>query len=64
MQNTTESAVITVNECSKLLKLSKGSIYQGCLTGEIPHVKVGRRILIPRIAIQKLLGEAGKPKEI
>ena len=60
MTNDTESAVLSVNECAKILRLSRGSAYQGCLTGEIPHIKIGRRILIPRIAIQKLLESAAK----
>ena len=63
MTNETESAILSVNECAKMLKLSRGSTYQGCLTGEIPHIKIGRRILIPRVAIQKLLENAGKPKD-
>ena len=63
MVNQTESAVLSVNECAKILHLSRGSIYQGCLTGEIPHIKVGRRILIPRVGLYKLLESAGKPNE-
>lgn len=61
MTNETESAILSVNECAKMLKLSRGSAYQGCLTGEIPHIKIGRRILIPKIAIQKLLEQAETP---
>ncbi|MFC2122746.1 helix-turn-helix domain-containing protein [Bacteroidota bacterium] len=60
MQNETESAVMSVNECAKILHLSRGSAYQGVLTGEIPHIKIGRRILIPRVAIQKLLESVAK----
>ncbi len=63
MTNETESAILSVNECAKMLKLSRGSAYQGCLTGEIPHIKIGRRILIPRVAIQRLLESASKPKD-
>ena len=61
--NDIESAVLSVSECAKMLKISWGSAYQGCLTGEIPHIKIGRRILIPRVAIQKLLESAGKTEE-
>ena len=63
LNNDIESTVLSVNECAKILHLSRGSAYQGCLTGEIPHIKIGRRILVPRVAIQKLLESAGKPKE-
>ena len=44
-----------VNETARLLGLSKNFIYQGVLTGQIPHLKIGRRILIPRAAILKWL---------
>ena len=59
MPDETESAVLSVNQCAKYLKISRGSAYQGVLTGEIPHIKIGRRILIPRRALERLLNEAG-----
>ena len=58
MQNS-ERLTLTVNETAQLLGLSRNSAYQGVLTGEIPHLKVGKRILIPRAALLKLLAEAG-----
>ena len=54
-----ETAVLSVSECAKVLKISRGSAYQGVLTGEIPHVRIGRRILIPRRALEALLASAG-----
>ncbi len=53
----------TVRETAKLLGLSRNSIYQGVLTNEIPHIKVGRRILIPKAAIERMLNEAGLKKQ-
>ncbi len=55
-----ERLTLNVPEVARLLGLSRGSAYQAIATGEIPHVKVGRRILIPRIALERLLLEAGK----
>ncbi len=46
---------LTVQEAASLLGLSRNSAYQGISTGEIPHIKVGKRILIPRIAFEKML---------
>ena len=63
MGDNVEGAVLSVDECAELLKLSRGSTYQGCLRGQIPCIKVGRRILIPRVALQKLLESASKPKK-
>ena len=60
MTNETESAILSVNECAKMLKLSRGSAYQGVLRGEIPHIRIGRRILIPRRALEKMLEGSNK----
>jgi excisionase family DNA binding protein len=58
MKMNTERLTITVEEAAILLGLSRNSAYQGIATGEIPHIKVGKRILIPRIAFEKMLGSA------
>lgn len=55
MPNDIESAVLSVSECAKVLKISRGSAYQGVIQGSIPHIKIGRRILIPKLALQKML---------
>lgn len=50
-----ETAVLSVSECAKVLKISRGSAYQGVIAGSIPHIKIGRRILIPKRALEKML---------
>jgi excisionase family DNA binding protein len=51
--------VLTVEEAAELLGISRPSAYQGVERGEIPHIKIGRRILIPWVALKKLLANAG-----
>lgn len=55
MQNETESAVLSVTECARVLKISRGSEYRGIIENSIPHIKIGRRILVPKLALQKML---------
>jgi excisionase family DNA binding protein len=50
-----ERLTFSVKEAAQLLGLSKNSAYQGILTGEIPHIKIGKRILIPRNALERFL---------
>lgn len=47
--------VLTVDECADTLRISRPQAYLGIKRGEIPFIKVGRRILIPRAALEKLL---------
>ena len=59
---TSERLTYNVTEAAKLLGLSKNSAYQACLKGEIPHLKIGKRILIPRIQLERLLLGNGEAK--
>lgn len=58
MQND-ERLTYDVGTAAKLLGLSRNSTYLACLTGQIPHLKIGKRILIPRVALEQMLGKAG-----
>lgn len=54
--------VLTVEETARYLRISRGSAYEAVKTNEIPHVRIGRRVLIPRAALLALLGEAPAAK--
>jgi excisionase family DNA binding protein len=58
-----ERLVLTVSETSRILGLSRNATYEGVHTGQIPHLKIGKRILIPRAALERLLDDSGKTKE-
>ena len=48
--------VLTVDLTSKLLGLSRGATYLAVRLGQIPSVRIGRRILVPREPLLRLLG--------
>jgi len=47
--------VYSVEEARKILRLSRGLMYEAIHNGQIPSVKVGRRILIPVAALNRFL---------
>jgi excisionase family DNA binding protein len=50
---------LTVEETARLLGISRSTAYECVRTGELPSVNFGRRVLIPRHRLQRLLdGEA------
>jgi excisionase family DNA binding protein len=57
-----EPLVYSPNEARKLLKISRGLIYEAINTGRIPSIRIGRRILIPRSGLEKLLNEGSDLK--
>jgi excisionase family DNA binding protein len=54
-----ESPVMTVDEAAKMLRISRATAYEAVRQGEIPVVRYGRRILVPRAALERKLQEAG-----
>ena len=57
-----QKKVMTVIEAAKELGISKGSAYEAARTGEIPTIRIGRRLIVPRVAFDKMLAQAGEPK--
>lgn len=49
--------VLTVDEAAKVLRISRGLAFQAVRTGVLPHLRIGRRILIPTAALTTLLGD-------
>ena len=47
---------INVEELALLYGVSTDSIYDAIRRGEVPHVRVGRRVLIPASPIRRSLG--------
>jgi len=53
----TQKLTLTVNEAAKMLGIGRQLAYDKVKTGEIPVIKIGRRLLVPRSALEKLLAE-------
>jgi excisionase family DNA binding protein len=54
---------LTVEEAAAALGISRAFAYEAVNRNEIPHVRIGRRILVPRAALERMLGTTGKPRE-
>ena len=52
-----EKLTLTVEETAKLLGIGRNLCYDRVKTGEIPAIKIGRRFLVPRSALNKLLAD-------
>jgi excisionase family DNA binding protein len=47
----------TLTEAAERLGISRGLAYEAASRGELPVCRIGRRILVPRAALARLLGE-------
>lgn len=46
---------MTVEEAGEALGISRGSAYEAARRGEIPTVRIGRRLVVPTAALRRLL---------
>ena len=60
MENEGETAkpmrrVVTVGEAAAILQISRGAAYQAARTKQLPTIRIGRRLLVPLGALERLL---------
>jgi excisionase family DNA binding protein len=52
----------TVEETARILRIGRNSAYDAIRAGAIPALRIGRRIVVPRVALDRLLAaETPKP---
>jgi excisionase family DNA binding protein len=52
-----ERQTLTVQEAAEVLGIGKNTAYAAVGRGEIPSVRFGKKIVIPRDGIEQLLGQ-------
>jgi excisionase family DNA binding protein len=56
-----EPRTLSVEEAGRLLGVSRGLAYEAARQGQIPTIRLGRRLLVPRARLFELLGESETP---
>jgi len=56
--NEVEPDMLLVSEVQRRLRLSRNGTYEAINRGEIPSIRIGRRILVPRLAFEQMLAGA------
>ncbi len=52
--------VMTVREAAEALGIGLNSAYEAIARGEIPHIRIGQSIRVPRTALEQLFVGAGQ----
>jgi excisionase family DNA binding protein len=53
-----ERLTLTVEEAASLLGISRNLAYELVAEGQIPSIRLGRRVLVPRQALHRMLDRA------
>ncbi len=52
-----DTRVYTVDEAAEMLGLGRQQAYQAVRENVIPHIRIGRRIIIPKVAFDRWLDQ-------
>lgn len=55
-----ECLVYSVEEAARLLGISRNHAYDSVRTGDIPAVRLGRKWLVPRVALERMLSDTAE----
>ncbi len=58
--NLDERATLTIAEAAKALGIGRNQAYEAAQCGQIPSIRIGRRVLVPRVAFERML--RGEPE--
>ena len=53
-----DRSAFTVREAGQILGLGQWAAYQAAATGALPTIRIGRRLIVPRQALERLLAPA------
>lgn len=53
----TERRTLTVEQAAAVLGVSRSAAYRAATVGEIPTIRIGRRVLVPRDLLERKLTE-------
>lgn len=53
---TQERPTVTIDEAATILGISRMSAYAAAHAGELPIIRIGRRMLVPTAALRRMLG--------
>lgn len=53
-----ERVVFTVPEVAKMLGISRNQGYELARIGRIPTIRLGKRLLVPKVAFERMMEEA------
>jgi excisionase family DNA binding protein len=55
------NATMTIEEAAKLLGIGRNQAYSAASRGELPAIRLGKRILVLRLPLEKMLRGEGAP---
>lgn len=63
MDRTTSKLTISITEAAERLGISRNLAYEAARRGDIPTIKIGKRLLVPITTLDRLLANGNRTLE-
>lgn len=60
MKQESSGETLSVEETAAVLNISRGLAYEAARDGRLPCIRIGRRLLVSRRGLERMLEEAGR----
>lgn len=57
--NNSDRLTLTVPEAGRIIGISRGCAYEAAKSGQIPTIRIGGRLVVPKAALLKMLESPG-----
>jgi excisionase family DNA binding protein len=58
-----ERQTVTVEEAARILGVGRNSAYAAAERGDLPTIRLGRRLVVPRAALERLLEQPNTDRD-
>tara|TARA_R110002110_G_scaffold137735_1_gene323064 strand:- start:900 stop:1082 length:183 start_codon:yes stop_codon:yes gene_type:complete len=54
-----KKATLSITEAGQMLGIGRTAAYEAARAGDLPTIRIGKRLLVPLVALERLLSDAG-----
>ncbi|MEQ9247470.1 MAG: helix-turn-helix domain-containing protein [Nitratireductor sp.] len=58
-----KKATLSITEAGQVLGIGRTAAYEAARAGDLPTIRIGKRLLVPLVALERLLSDAGNNKD-
>ena len=59
-RNQTQPATVNVETAARILGIGRQTAYDLARQGKLPALRLGKRLVVPKLALERMLAEAGQ----
>jgi len=63
MKLNTKAATVNIPDAAEILGIGRQTAYDLARQGKLPVLRLGKRLVVPKVALERMLADAGKSSE-